>query len=379
MGLFKKTKTNKIIFKFTILTILSLFFIGLFQWKNTLVYKANDNTDTTDNKEITDLIDNIFENRNKALLKGDLEFIESIYDTSTKYGVWAYEHEKKKIKYLSTWEKKQGVKFTDIKPKVVIRRINRKKDKCSINLLCCTEYKYVYEDSPEKVNTSIIGTNHLVSLAKQYDEWVITKEWYKDPFADSLNIDNFKKPNDMREYILSNSSRDFSDLNERRLNCVEYANKYCGTASNGENEYKYNKKYRNYNPQGGDCANFASQILLEGGKFRKNSAWNYDANGATRAWVNADGFKDYMIHSGRASVIAHGSYEKVYKASYKLLPGDFVAYEKKGDITHISVVTGADSKGYSLVSCHNTDRNKVPWDLGWNDKKIKFWLVRVHF
>lgn len=286
---------------------------------------------------------------------------------------------KKKIKYLHNWEKKQGVKFIDIKPKVVIRNIKENKDKYSINLLCSTEYKYIYENDPEKVNTSTIGTNHLVNLAKQEDEWVITKEWYKDPFADSLNINNLKKPDDIREYILSNSSKDFSDLDERRLNSIEYADKYCGTASNGKYGYKYNKKYRNYNPQGGDCANFASQILFEGGKFRKNSAWNYDSKGATRAWINADGFKDYMIHSGRASVIAHGDYEKVYKASYNLLPGDFVAYEKKGDITHISVVTGADSKGYSLVSCHNTDRNKVPWDLGWNDKGIKFWLVRVHF
>ncbi|WP_434297621.1 amidase domain-containing protein [Clostridium sporogenes] len=376
MGFFQRNKTNKIIVNFIIVIILSISFISLFQWKNVLVYKANDNIDNT---EITKLIDDIFENRNKALLKGDLEFIESIYDTDTKYGVWAYEHEKKKIKYLHTWEKKQGVKFIDIKPKVVIRNIKENKDKYSINLLCSTEYKYIYENDPEKVNTSTIGTNHLVNLAKQEDEWVITKEWYKDPFADSLNINNLKKPDDIREYILSNSSKDFSDLNERRLNCIEYADKYCGTASNGKYGYKYNKKYRNYNPQGGDCANFASQILFEGGKFRKNSAWNYDSKGATRAWVNADGFKDYMIYSGRASVIAHGDYEKVYKASYNLLPGDFVAYEKKGDITHISVVTGADSKGYSLVSCHNTDRNKVPWDLGWNDKGIKFWLVRVHF
>ncbi|AKC63610.1 amidase domain-containing protein [Clostridium sporogenes] len=376
MGFFQRNKTNKIIVKFIIVIILSISFISLFQWKNVLVYKANDNIHNT---EITKLIDDIFENRNKALLKGDLEFIESIYDTDTKYGVWAYEHEKKKIKYLHNWEKKQGVRFIDIKPKVVIRNIKENKDKYSINLLCSTEYKYIYENEPEKVNTSTIGTNHLVNLDKQEDEWVITKEWYKDPFADSLNINNLKKPDDIREYILSNSSRDFSDLNERRLSSIEYADKYCGTASNGKYGYKYNKKYRNYNPQGGDCANFASQILFEGGKFRKNSAWNYDSKGATRAWVNADGFKDYMIYSGRASVIAHGDYEKVYKASYNLLPGDFVAYEKKGDITHISVVTGADSKGYSLVSCHNTDRNKVPWDLGWNDKGIKFWLVRVHF
>ena len=38
-----------------------------------------------------------------------------------------------------------------------------------------------------------------------------------------------------------------------------------------------------------------------------------------------------MLNSGRASVIARGSYEnKFIKASIKLLPGDFIAYEKKG-------------------------------------------------
>ncbi len=63
--------------------------------------------------------------------------------------------------------------------------------------------------------------------------------------------------------------------------------------------------------------------------------------------------------------------KNVYKDSYELLPGDFVAYEKKGDIMHISTVTGLDSKGYALVTCHNTDRDKVPWDLGWNDKNYK--------
>ena len=61
-----------------------------------------------------------------------------------------------------------------------------------------------------------------------------------------------------------------------------------------------------------------------------------------------------------------------------MLPGDFVAYESKGDINHISMVTGVDSKGYPLVTCHNTDRYMVPWDLGWSNPKIKFWLVRTH-
>ena len=140
----------------------------------------------------------------------------------------------------------------------------------------------------------------------------------------------------------------------------------------------YNKKYKNYNGLGGDCANFASQVLYEGGKFKKTGSWNYEKDGS-RAWVNAQGFKDYLIYSGRGSLIVHGTYDKVLKLSYKLLPGDIVGYEKKGKVIHVSVVTGADSRGYSLVNCHNTDRFKVPWDLGWSDKGIKFWLIRVNY
>lgn len=334
---------------------------------------------TLDSKEeVANSIKQIFENRNKALANGDLEFIESIYDKNTKYGTWAFQYEERKMKYIHNWGEKQGVKFIDITPQIVIRSIRGNADKYSVSLMCATEYKYVYEDSPDIVNTSRIGTSHLVQIANKDGVWIITKEWYKDPFADSLNLDNLKVDS-MKQYMLAQTSRDFSSINQRRLKAVEYADQYCGTASEEQYGFKYNRKYRDYNPQGGDCANFASQILFEGAKFKKNFAWNYDGSGATRAWLNADGFKDYMIYSGRASVIAAGSYDKVYKASYKLLPGDFVAYEKKGDITHISVVTGADSKGYPLVSCHNTDRNRVPWDLGWSDKSIKFWLVRVHY
>ena len=37
---------------------------------------------------------------------------------------------------------------------------------------------------------------------------------------------------------------------------VSYAKKYCSN---------YNPNYRNYNPDGGDCANFFSQSLIAGG------------------------------------------------------------------------------------------------------------------
>jgi len=328
--------------------------------------------------EIVKFVDNIFISRNKAILEQDLELLDTLYATDTKYGQWAYEYEERKVKYLNNWAEKQGVKFIDIIPKVVIRNSKASEERCSFNILCNTEYKYIYLDNKEQVNSSRIGTYHSLALTKREGEWIITKEWYTDPFADSLSLENIKA-DDIKEYILAQKGRDMSTLDERRKNAAGYAHQYCGAATAYEDEFKYNKNYRNFNPEGGDCANFASQILHEGGKFKKNGSWNYNKGDVSASWVNADKFTSYMIYSGRASLIAKGSYDKVYKESYKLLPGDFIAYEKKGDIKHISTVTGVDSRGYTLVTCHNTDRLDVPWDLGFSDKKIKFWLVRVNY
>lgn len=330
------------------------------------------------NPEVINSIQEIFQRRNNAILNKDSTLIQSIYDQNTKYGTWAYEYEKKKMQYIHNWEEKQGIKFTNITPKIIIRTIKCSENNYSVNLICSTEYKYIYTNEPAEINVFRTGSYHMLKIANTNGNWLITKEWYKDPFGDYLNLDTLKVDS-IKQYILAQNPRDFSYISQRRISSVEYANQYCGAASQEQNEFKYNKKYRDYNPKGGDCANFASQILFEGGKFRKSSAWNYDAKGATGPWLNAGGFKNYMLYSGRASLISYGNYEKVYKNSYKLLPGDFIAYEKKGDIIHISVVTGADSKGYSLVSCHNSDRNKVPWDLGWSGKNIKFWLVHVNY
>ncbi|TDT63291.1 amidase domain-containing protein [Fonticella tunisiensis] len=334
--------------------------------------------DVVVNEEFTARVEELFQIRNMAMLKNNLKALEPLYDRGTRNGQWAYEHEVKKTKYLHKWADKQGIKFIDIKTKVLVRNAKQKGDGYYINYIASTEYKYVYENDPGTINMFRIGTYHSLDVRDNEENWVIKREWYTDPFADSLNLDEIKAL-DIEQYITSQPPRDFSGISERRKNAVKYADQYCGAAGNEETGYKYNKQYRDYNPQGGDCANFASQILYEGGKFKKTAAWNYTKRDASRAWVNAQGFKDYMINSGRASLIAYGTYNQVYKASYKLLPGDFVAYEKNGKVTHISVVTGADSKGYALVNCHNTDRYRVPWDLGWSDRGIKFYLVRVHY
>jgi hypothetical protein len=368
MRLSKINRTWLIIIKFIIVALI----FSIFQTSDKYAL-ADSNT----NNEVIKVVEDIFTIKNKAALNKDLDSIKKLYATDTRYGQWAYEYEEKKVQYINNWAEKQGIKFIDIVPKVVIKKSKLGEKKCSFSILCNTEYKYIYPDQPEQINSSRIGTYHSFQLTKRDNDWIITKEWYTDPFADSLSLESIKVDK-IKEYIKLQPPRDFSAISDRRKGAKEYAEKYCGAATIEEYGYKYNKNYRDFNPQGGDCANFASQILHEGGKFKETCSWNYDKGSATGPWVNAGKFTYYMINSGRASVIATGSYDKVYKASYKLLPGDFVAYEKKGDITHVSVVTGADSKGYSLVTCHNSDRNNVPWDLGWSDKRIKFWLIRVN-
>lgn len=355
---------------FILIAVICIFSMSLYSTSDTLPCIAID-------EEHISLIENILELRNKAFLDKDIDSIEKLYDKNTKLGTWAYEHQLKKMKYLHLFADKQGITFTNIKSKVKIRYIKKRASGYSYNFIASTEYMYTYENSPETINLFRIGTYHSLNLDNINDLQLITKEWYTDPFADSLNLDNIKT-DEFKKFLLSLSPRNFSNLNERRISAVQYADQYCGVAADEEYGFSYNKKYKDYNPLGGDCANFASQVLYEGAKFKKNGTWKYEKDGS-KAWVNAHAFNSYMLNSNRASLIARGSYNKVFKESFKLLPGDYVAYEKKGKVTHISVVTGADSKGYTLVNCHNTDRYRVPWDLGWSNKNITFWLVRVNY
>lgn len=324
------------------------------------------------------LLENLFDYRNKAILEQNEEILKELYDTEKKTGLWAYEHEVEKMKYLKNWSSKQGVTFNDIKTKVKIRKVKEKEtDLYGIICNVATDYNYSYENEKDVKNIFRIGTEHYLNVKIKDNQYIITKEWYTDPFADSLNLENIKS-DDIRSYILAQQKSDIQ-LTQEQQKAIDYAHRYCGVSTEEEYEFKFNKEYKNFNPDGGDCANFASQIMYESGRFKKNSIWNYNNRDGTKAWVNAQGFKNYILNSGRGSLISKGSYEETYKESYNLRPGDFVAYEKGGRITHVSTVTGVDSKGYPLVTCHNTDRLLVPWDLGWSNKAIRFHLIRVHY
>ncbi|RUQ87193.1 CHAP domain-containing protein [Labedella gwakjiensis] len=55
----------------------------------------------------------------------------------------------------------------------------------------------------------------------------------------------------------------------------------------------YNTAYGDYNPSGGDCANFVSQTLLARG-WQMNSTWSSSNGQGTRAWVYAPALEDWL-------------------------------------------------------------------------------------
>lgn len=375
--------------KFMSLMLISLLTFNIIPFSTSFATESSEDEETINflnnsvsseemKKEFKDLLEDLFAQRNAAIVSGDCELLKGFYDLDIKVSLWAYESESKKTQYLVNWSEKQAVKFRDLKSIVRIRKV-AEKEPGLYGVLCdvATDFNYYYIDTPDIINHFRLGTNHYLNLKKDGDRYIITKEWYTDPFADSLDMNNIKSE-EIQQYILSQKQPEFVP-NEKLLKAIEYAHTYSGISEDENFTFKYNSKYKNHNPDGGDCANFASQILHEGGGFKKNGVWNYSGKEGTKAWLNAQGFKNYMVGSGRASYIAKGSYQQTYKAAFNMRPGDFVAYEKKGRITHISTVTGFDSKGYPLVTCHNTDRLLVPYDLGWSNDNIKFHLIHVHY
>lgn len=327
----------------------------------------------------TSILGSLFSQRDSQVLSGDTDALQSMFLTDERNGQYAYENEVFRSRYLRSWAEKQGVSLQNISSRISIVRSKEVGRGYAFYLIVSTEYTYCYPDDPQTLNMFRMGAYHSIDLipGDSSSQWIISREWYDDPMTKSFSAEAYTP--ETTEYIAAQSPADLSGLSEARLAAVQYADTYCGAASDGSNGYKYNNEYTDYNPLGGNCANFASQALYEGGGFKKNGTWNYRAGKGSRAWINAQGFKDYLLYSGRGELIARGKYSDVYKASYQLRPGDIVAYAHKGDTSHISIVTGQDSKGYPLVNSHNLDRYRVPWDIGWNTDSYSFYLIRVNY
>lgn len=354
-----------------------------------------------DNNAVKAEVERIYNIRSACLVSGDFSALKDKFDTSQKYGRYTLEHEVKRIKYLRDWAKQRGVQFKNIESIVRIKKVTPAGNVIRIALEESYKFDYVYESDKDPVLNSFgVGIRHSTKLTQKNDKWVIYNDWYTDCFEDALQsyTADIKDISSLPKVIMPiektlNASVNFRKKYDREK-AVAYADKYCGAAWGSTNNFKYNSKYMDFNGAGGDCTNFISQVLgdNEGGGLRQDGAWychipKYERGSGSKAWTNADGLKNYLVYSGKGKVIKIGVFKELAVSSSdnselpisKLQLGDLICYEKgRGNIDHFAVVTGFDSHGYPLVNSHTTDRYHVPWDLGWGDKKIRFFLIHIN-
>lgn len=348
----------------------------------------------------------IYTIRNKAFTTGNLLSIKDCYDSSHKFGIWALDHEVRRIKYLKYWADERKIKFINVESSIRVKKVSVSGIKATLALEESYKFDYIYsDDDPSVVNSFGVGLRHGVRMILKNGNWIIYNDWYTDCFEDAISQYNGDIPqglmneiefginnNILKKYAITNNSLKIKSYNREKA--MQYADKYCGAAWGSGNEFQYNKIYQDFNGIGGDCTNYVSQVLgdkKEGGGFPFSGGWHceYRKNGkaqGNKAWVNADGLKDYLISSGRGTIIKKGTFKElsfnnanIEPAINKLKLGDLIAYEKKGDIDHFAVITGRDSRGYALINSHTTDRYHVPWDLGWGDKWIRFHLMHINY
>ncbi len=336
-------------------------------------------------------VQNIYDIRCKGMATGDYKELKQYYDTSKKYAQWSYEHEAKRIKYLQDWAKKRGARFIDIKSDVRVKKARRKDDSYILSVDETYSFNYIYEDDiNENVNSFKIFLRHSIGMVYKDNRWLISRDWYSDCFENALGSysgiyigkgDSGEKENEAASIEYENAQQKYN-----REKAAAYADKYY---------VNYNSKYKDCNGIGGDCTNYVSQCIgdkEEGGGIAFDYTWFcvYPKHGkaeGSKAFVNTDAFKGYLVYSGRGRVLKRGDFEEVTKqtpdspigSAGKLKIGDLICFETKGQIDHFSIITALDSKGYPMINSHTVERYHVPFDIGWEGKGIKFHLIKIMY
>lgn len=371
-------------------------------------------------EDLTARLQEIYDLRARWILTDDTPpDIERDYMPKVKTARWALEHEYGKIKYMKAWTQNRKVRFVHSKPTIKVKQLRVNEEKARFYVEQSHSLGYVYPNE-EQVNMFGVGTRHIIELKRSGEQWLINMEWYTDPLGDDTEVPDvtpalmpwrslrqrapaFTGTSAFKAASIRTEATDGKDFRSGpprfldakgaatlrgaleanpigpvatagydREGAVAYADKYCGVAWGCGNEHRYNPRFRDYNGVGGDCTNYVSQVLRDGGGLKMP------------IFTRVDGLAGHIQYSGRGSLAAKGPYHRLVKVAQErpggfpawLKLGDAIAYQEKGEMAHFAVITGFDNHGYPLVNSHTADRYHVPFDLGW-DKKTIYWLFKL--
>ncbi|HEY3366086.1 MAG TPA: amidase domain-containing protein [Symbiobacteriaceae bacterium] len=328
-----------------------------------------------DKVDLTPRLQELFAARSLWLLtNGTPPPLAPDYHPALKTATWALNHEQGKIRYMKQWAQNRSVEFVEAKPEIEIKYLGGNAERARFYVAQSLELGYVYPGE-STINRFGVGTRHIVELKRVDNRWLIGMEWYTDPLGDDTEIPDVTPaliPAPLPAPTSTSTAPAAAPGGYNREGAVTYADMYCGLATGCGNNRRYNPKYRDYNGVGGDCTNYVSQALRDGGKL----------NVAIHTRVS--NLAGSLQYSGRGRVVAKAPFQTLWKQAAarpegfrsQLSRGDLVAYQEKGQLEHFAIVTGFDSHGYPLINSHTADRYHVPFDMGW-DRKTIYWLFQL--
>lgn len=141
------------------------------------------------------------------------------------------------------------------------------------------------------------------------------------------------------------------EIEYNRKAAVEYARKWA---------YSRNPAYYNFNANGGDCTNFASQCLFAGIKVMNvtpDIGWFYRSlNNRAAAWTGVEYFWQFLSENAKGSGVGSGAGPYAMEVGLEELEiGDFVQLGRStGDFYHTPIVVGFSGRT-PLLAAHTYD------------------------
>ena len=258
---------------------------------------------------------------------------------------------------------------------------------------------YDYDDLSDGaggLDVSGFGTWHILTVAEGPDGYKILSDEYDE--SDMLGINTLSQEH--LQELLDRASADavpeyaaepadtasllaisyYPDYNVQAA--VDYSEKYWGglpgkTYEEGDKEDSneaYNSAYANFNPYGGDCANFTSQSIYAGGmpqvvtKAYSNDGWYYKTSTDRSAtWTGATNLHHWMRDNRGHCVTASKTTVFTGSPVFYSLTGysnDTTRNSKAENISfaHAVLCVGTNSAGTPIINSHNRNR----WHAMWN-------------
>jgi len=380
-------KSYKIII---VLFICILALIGCSKIDDLAIPEENSQTETL---SLESFIQNHFEKKyelsisqNQIKTKASIEKVYSDYANEELAQEVTKELNDQRI-FRERWE--DGMRYIDSEVRTIIKKGSLKEKD---GIISCLVYIYFIlyenENNPEtgKPNTSEgIDLVELV-IEKQGQDFIISKEQSTDYYIESPELFEIipEDEEDVEKEELSISTKS-SGYSYSGKNAVKFALKYYNGVSKVKN-------YHDYTYEGGDCTNFLSRCLLEGGWLQNNS-WFFTKDGSSGndmkkykrspSWTKANSFYEYITATGsmyknskgdkRVSYIfenlqipkekdSKSTWTKFYTKIQSLKLGDIVQIGD-GKIYHSMIVTTVSSKHpYTKVTYRNADNYKPRGD-----------------